>query len=188
MTIDRFTEILEGNDMSFGVTERNGDVLVGEIEFYSPLGENVIETLYFNQETIADDFYRLASDFDPDDHAAGWIENREEINATIRDLIDDAEWIKEKLMDVAEIVIREKLEEKEKKEMETENNFTKLMTIASETGDRLAELTEIDFLCVSCMLFDIYHDRNKGSNAVEMAKTVYEQVRLVNADLGEFNT
>lgn len=193
MTIDRFTEILEENDMSFGVTERNGDVLIGEIEFYSRLGEEVVETLYFNQETIADDFNRLAMEFDPDEHAAMWIKGREEISASIRDLIDDADWIKGKLEHVAEsVMLAEKLEEKEKKEMEekkiTENNFMKLMTIASETGDRLAELTEIDFLCISCMLFDMYHDRHKESNAVEMARTVYEQVKLVNANLGEFNT
>lgn len=108
ITIKRFTELLEDNDMRFQIIERNGGILCAEIEFTSKAGEDVIEALYFTPETIVDDFYRLSREFDADEHAATYVNSRGQngIPDSIRELIDDADWIKYKLMGVADEIYK----------------------------------------------------------------------------------
>lgn len=109
---NKVMNILEYNGINIVGTERNGNMLYSEIEFYSDAGEDVLESIYYgdgngNKEHMAEEFIKgfrsCADDFDPDEHAEMWIERRGKngVPETIRELINDADWIKEKLEDVA---------------------------------------------------------------------------------------
>lgn len=76
-----------------------------ELETFSPLGEDVLISLTYDG-TKADfirEFAEYADDFDAEEHAAMWIEYRGMRNVpnSIKDLIEDAEDIKEMLSRVA---------------------------------------------------------------------------------------
>ena len=106
MLSDKTIEILENNDIHpYDRDEQDGEYY-REIEFYSPAGEDVIETIRYDgtDEGFISAFKEVAEDFDVDEHATMWIENRRSVRGVpqrIRDLIDDAEWIKNKLLEVA---------------------------------------------------------------------------------------
>lgn len=106
MLSERTIEILENNDMhAYDRSEQHGE-FVREIEFYSPEGEDVIETIFYDgtDEGFIREFKANAINFDADEHAEMWIEGRGKrgVPESVRDLITDAEWIKDTLLSVAD--------------------------------------------------------------------------------------
>ena len=105
--------ILEENDITVSERYEQDGEYYREIEFYSPEGEDVYETVWYDgtDNGFIEAFRQLANDFDADEHAEMWINNRnvEGVPDSVRALIDDAENIKDTLLEVAE-----KLEGKEK--------------------------------------------------------------------------
>lgn len=99
-------EILENNDMhAYDRSEQHGE-FVREIEFYSPEGEDVCECIFYDgtDEGFIREFKAHAVNFDADEHAEMWIEGRGKrgVPESVRDLITDAEWIKDTLLSVAD--------------------------------------------------------------------------------------
>lgn len=106
MLSERTIQILENNDMKiFDRHEQNGEY-TSEIEFYSPEGEDVIETIFYDgtNEGFIRELKAHAVNFDADEHAEMRIEGRGKrgVPESIRDLITDAEWIKDTLLSVAD--------------------------------------------------------------------------------------
>ena len=102
---DSILDVLEENDFSVcSIDEQSGE-WVAELEWYSPAGEDVIATIWFDGSDA--DFIRsfrdYAEDFDAEEHAAMWINSRGEngVPDSIRDLLDDADAIDAKLCEVA---------------------------------------------------------------------------------------
>lgn len=107
MLSERTIEILENNDMTIhNKHEQNGE-FTREIEFYSPEGEDVCECIFYDgtDESFIKAFRSNAENFDANEHAEMWIENRGQVRGvpeSIWDLINDAEWIKKTLLSVAD--------------------------------------------------------------------------------------
>lgn len=99
--LDDFLEKVYDLDWSYNLYKEDDNCTYVEMKKYSPLGEDYSMIIYFDKEdsvnTFMDGLKEYYLTFDPDDHAAMWIENRGK-NGTpdsIRDLLDDAENIKE---------------------------------------------------------------------------------------------
>ena len=76
-----------------------------ELESFSPLGENLVETI--ETDGFVEKLRDHARDFDPDDHAAMWIEARGKVNGVPESVIDiakDALDIEDMLCDLANAV------------------------------------------------------------------------------------
>ncbi len=104
----KIIEALEANDWSLSeVYEQDGKYYV-EIENYSPAGENIIETVWFDgtSKGFVQGLEELAESFDADEHAELWVDKRGKngVPETIRELIDDADAIQEMLNEAAEKV------------------------------------------------------------------------------------
>jgi len=106
----RIEGLLEEYDFSLcgEITERyndkgNYDV---ELETFSPEGENVIVSLTYDgtEESFIGAFVEYANDFDAKEHAEIWIGSRGKngVPDSIKDLLEDAEWIKYTLISIAE--------------------------------------------------------------------------------------
>ena len=106
---ERIIEVLEAHDISVcgEITERtyNDDGYDVELETYSPEGEDVIISLIYDgtEEDFIRQFERYAEDFDAEDHAETYINMRGKngVPESIKDLLEDAEWQKEMLLEVA---------------------------------------------------------------------------------------
>lgn len=91
-------EVLENNDWRLcgEITEQGGNFYV-EIETFSPCGENVVETVWFDGTDVGfiNGVINCACDFDADEHAEMWVEHRGKngVPNSIRELIDDADAI-----------------------------------------------------------------------------------------------
>ena len=77
-----------------------------EYEFYSDLGEDVVETIWFDgtNEDFIIEFSKNAYAFDPSEHAEMYIPIRGSDgvpNVSVRDLLEDADGIKETLINIA---------------------------------------------------------------------------------------
>ncbi len=73
------------------------------LEQFSPAGEDFF--FYADKKRFAESIREYAEDFDPDEHAAMWIENMKTVKGvpqSIRTLIDDADAIKEMLTELSE--------------------------------------------------------------------------------------
>ena len=106
MLSERTIEILENNDMKiYDRYEQDGE-FTREIEFYSPEGEDVCECIFYDgtDESFIKAFRNNAENFDVDEHAETYIEFRGKrgVPESVRDLITDAEWIKDTLLSVAD--------------------------------------------------------------------------------------
>ena len=107
MLSERTIEVLENNDMhAYERSEQHGE-FTREIEFYSPEGEDVLECIFYDgtDESFIKAFRSNAENFDANEHAEMWIENRGQVGGvpeSVRDLINDAEWIKDTLLSVAD--------------------------------------------------------------------------------------
>ena len=105
----RIVEVLETHDISLcgEISERtyNNDGYDVELETYSPEGEDVIISLIYDgtEEDFIRQFERYAEDFDADEHAETYINMRGQngVPESIKDLLEDAEWQKEMLLEVA---------------------------------------------------------------------------------------
>lgn len=77
-----------------------------ELEIYSPEGEDVIVSLTYDgtEDSFITSFNDYANEFDVEEHAEMWIENRGKngIPESIKDLLNDAEWINNMLLKVAD--------------------------------------------------------------------------------------
>lgn len=108
----RIEELLEENDFTVcgEITERYNDNQEYdiELEIYSPEGEDVIIPLIYDgtEESFINAFIDYANGFDAEEHAEMWIDGRGRagVPESIQDLLDDAEWIKEKLEEVADLL------------------------------------------------------------------------------------
>ena len=117
----RIEELLEEHDFSLcgEITERYGEKGQYDIELetYSPKGEDVIVSLTYDgtEEDFIHEFIDYANGFDAEDHAEMWIESRGKngVPDSIKDLLEDAEWIKDTLMEIADELnnLDEELEE-----------------------------------------------------------------------------
>lgn len=105
----RIIEILEAHDISLcgEISERtyNNDGYDVELETYSPEGEDIIISLIYDgtEEDFIRQFESYAEDFDAEEHAETYINMRGQngVPESIKDLLEDAEWQKEMLLDVA---------------------------------------------------------------------------------------
>lgn len=105
----RIIEVLEAHDINLcgEIPERtyNNDGYDVELETYSPEGEDVIIPLIYDgtEEDFIRQFENYAEDFDAEEHAEMWIEGRGKngVPDSIKDLLEDAEWQKEMLLEVA---------------------------------------------------------------------------------------
>ena len=77
-----------------------------ELETYSPEGEDVIVSLVYDgtEESFIREFSDCAYEFDTEYHVEMWIDSRGKngVPDSIKDLLKDAEWIKNTLMQIAE--------------------------------------------------------------------------------------
>jgi len=108
---NEIVDILEHNDMTVTsvyqrLMERGGDGSYNfELEFFSPEGEDIVfDISAFGKEDFVTEFRKYAEDFDPDEHAALWIENRGQRGCpdSITALIADARAIGEILKQTAD--------------------------------------------------------------------------------------
>lgn len=94
----KYIDVLESLD--WRVCDYTGDGRI-EIENYSPAGENLIVCV--EVENFPESVYECARDFDADEHAEMWVGYRGEggCPSSVRELIDDADAIKEMLEELA---------------------------------------------------------------------------------------
>lgn len=106
----RIEEVLEKHDFNLcGRIEkrynREGEHDI-DLETHSPEGEDVIISLTYNgtEEGFIQAFNDYANDFDAEEHAEMWIKSRGKngVPNRIKDLLKDADWIKNILMEIAE--------------------------------------------------------------------------------------
>lgn len=107
MLSERTIEILGNNEMKAYDRDKNSNgEYTREIEFFSPEGEDVIECIWYDgtDEGFIKAFRENAEHFDPDEHAEMWVNSRGQngVPESIKDLIADAEWIKNTLLSVAD--------------------------------------------------------------------------------------
>lgn len=106
---DRVEALLEEYDFRLcgSITERSGkkgqyDV---ELKTYSPLGEDVIVPLIYDgtEDGFIESFSNYAGDYDPEEHAEIWLNGRgkNKVPEDIKDLLNDAEHIKNTLLRIA---------------------------------------------------------------------------------------
>lgn len=76
-----------------------------EYQFYTPAGEdfNFAIPITDNEQH---ELYKYAEEFNADEHAELWIDKRGQhgVPPSVRELVEDAEWIKDKLLVLAEEV------------------------------------------------------------------------------------
>lgn len=80
-----------------------------ELAKYSPAGEDFFFTV--SKKNFLDDVVEYAESFDADEHAEMWVENMHTVSGvpqSIRTLIDDADAIKEMLLELANKLSRSK--------------------------------------------------------------------------------
>ena len=138
----RIEEILEKHDFSVcgEISERiyNNDGYDVELETYSPEGENVIIPLIYDgtEEDFIRQFRSYAEGFDAEEHAEMWIESRGKngVPDSIKDLLEDAEWIKTTLEEVADDLenIDNEEDTEEKETLSVEEKLQKIKEILSE--------------------------------------------------------
>lgn len=104
----KIIEVLEAHDISLcgEISERtyNNDGYDVELETYSPEGEDVIISLIYDgtEEDFIKQFESYAEDFDAEEHAETYINMRGKngVPESIKNLLEDAEWQKEMLLEV----------------------------------------------------------------------------------------
>lgn len=125
----KYIYILEENDWSVSSYTNDGRV---ELEKYSPAGEDFL--MCVEVENFPESVREYANDFDADEHAAMWIEARGKVSGvpnSIRELIEDAEAIKEMLNELADA-------------LEMENNMEELKRYPENCYYDISDITEGD--------------------------------------------
>ena len=114
MLSQKIIDILENNDIRIHDRDYHNGEFYREIEFFSDAGEDVIEVIWYDgtPDGFINAFAKNADNFDADEHAETWINYRGEngVPGSIRELLDDADGIKNKLIEVA-AMLKEKTEE-----------------------------------------------------------------------------
>ena len=106
----RIEEVLEKYDFALcgKISERYSEKGKYDIELetFSPKGEDVIVPLIYDgtEDSFIAAFIEYANWFEAEDHAEMWIEGRgtNGVPESIKDLLEDAEWIKNILLEVAD--------------------------------------------------------------------------------------
>lgn len=102
---EKITDVLEAHDMRVCSIEEQDGQHVAEVEFWSPAGEDMSVTIWYDGtgRGFIEKFREYADDFDPDEHAEELVEYRGQngVPSSIRTLIDDADEIARMLEDTA---------------------------------------------------------------------------------------
>lgn len=132
----KYIDILEENDWSISSYTEDGRVEIGK---YSPAGEDF--SICVKMENFSESVREYANDFDANEHTAMWIEARgrvADVPNSIRELIEDAEAIKEMLNELADA-------------LEMENNMEELKRYPencyydiSDIAEQLIELSNLE--------------------------------------------
>lgn len=100
----KITDLLEKNRWHV-YHEQHEKKHFAECETWSPAGEDLVVTIWYDGtgRDFIKNFREYADDFDPDEHAEIWANSRGRngVPNSIRELIDDADAIKEMLDDMA---------------------------------------------------------------------------------------
>lgn len=108
MLTKKIFDMMEKNDVQVHNRAEQDGQFYREIEFYSPAGEDVIETVWYDgtENGFITAFDEMADNFDVDEHAELWIDGRGKngVPKTIRELTTDAEAIKDKLRELADML------------------------------------------------------------------------------------
>lgn len=116
--LERLLEKAEKLDWTYILYKEDDGRTYAEMEKYSPLGEDFCMTIDFNEEspvdTFMDEMKEYYSDFDPEEHAEMWIENRGKNGtpSSIQDLLDDAKDIEDMIGELIQYL--EGMEDKRK--------------------------------------------------------------------------
>lgn len=98
--------VIEENEATIEIVEEGGDELCAEMEWYSPAGEDVVSTIWFDgtDEGFVRAIEEYAYYFDVDEHVEFYVGMRGErgVPESISDLVDDARAIKEWLENLGE--------------------------------------------------------------------------------------
>ena len=98
---DNIVSILEYNEFSISEIEKQDGEYYAEIEQYTPEGEDWFESIWFDgtDNGFITAVQNVSRNFDPNEAAMVWIPCRGKngVPESIKDLIADAEWKKEKL-------------------------------------------------------------------------------------------
>ncbi len=107
-TFEQIKHLLESCDWQIASTSKHNGETCNELESYSPEGEDLIVTIWHDGTPAGfiKAFQEYAEDFDADEHAEMWIESRGKngVPESIRDLLNDADWIKNNLIETARIL------------------------------------------------------------------------------------
>lgn len=123
----RYIDILEENDWNVSSYTEDGRVEIGK---YSPAEEDF--SIIVDVENFPESVREYANNFDADEHAEMWIEARGRVNGvpnSIRELIEDAEAIKEMLNELADA-------------LEMENNMEELKRYPENCYYDISDITE----------------------------------------------
>lgn len=125
----RYIDILEENDWNVSSYTEDRRVEIGK---YSPAEEDF--SIIVDVENFPESVREYANNFDADEHAEMWIEARGRVNGvpnSIRELIEDAEAIKEMLNELADA-------------LEMENNMEELKRYPENCYYDISDITEGD--------------------------------------------
>ena len=121
----KYIDILEKNDWSVSSYTNDGRV---ELEKYSPAGEDFL--MCVEVENFPESVREYANNFDADEHAEMWIKAIGRVNGVPnRELIEDAEAIKEMLNELADA-------------LEMENNMEELKRYSENCYYDISDITE----------------------------------------------
>lgn len=136
----KYIDILEQND--WGISSYTDDGRV-ELETYSPAGENFL--MCVEVENFPESVREYANDFDADEHTEMWIEARGRVAGvpnSIRELIEDAEAIKEMLNELADTLVKDENNKENLEELKQykENSYYDIEDVA----EQLIELSNLE--------------------------------------------
>ena len=103
-------DVLEACGWKLNSIEKQNGEYYAEIENWSPAGEDLAETIWYNGtgKGFVEAVQEWASDYDADEHAEMWVESRGKrgVPNSIRALVNDADAIGEMFDDLAEALSR----------------------------------------------------------------------------------
>ena len=139
--LENLLEKVEELDWNYTLWKEEDGRTYAEMEKYSPLGEDFLMVIDFNEEnpvdTFMSDLKNYYLEFDPDEHAEMWIENRGK-NGTpdsIRDLLDDAKDIEEMVGELIQYLEGDEEQNMENASSHMEMNIGKLKDIIKDLPD-----------------------------------------------------
>lgn len=103
-------DVLEACGWKLNSIEKQNGEYCAEIENWSPAGEDLPETIWYNGtgKGFVEAVQEWASDYDADEHAEMWVESRGKrgVPNSIRALVNDADAIGDMFDDLAEALSR----------------------------------------------------------------------------------